>query len=217
MPVLEAHQLMASRRIRHLPVTDGGRLMGIVTDRDIRLNLPSPATSLSVWEVNYLLARLTVESAMRRAVITVDPDRPVSEAARIMLDHKIGALPVVDGGVVVGIVTEIAVFYFSEYELLTKEGMAHDRAVVQAGINRFRPIAMTTIAAILALLPLALGLGQGSAMQQPLAIAIISGLIVQMPLVLLVMPLAFWLWSQQEAEESRAGEAHVLGAKLPAE
>ena len=106
MPVLEAHQLMASRRIRHLPVTDGGRLMGIVTDRDIRLNLPSPATSLSVWEVNYLLARLTVESAMRRAVITVDPDRPVSEAARIMLDHKIGALPVVDGGVVVGIVTE---------------------------------------------------------------------------------------------------------------
>ena len=106
MPVLEAHQLMASRRIRHLPVTDGGRLMGIVTDRDIRLNLPSPATSLSVWEVNYLLARLTVESAMRRAVITVDSDRPVSEAARIMLDHKIGALPVVDGGVVVGIVTE---------------------------------------------------------------------------------------------------------------
>lgn len=106
MPVLEAQQLMASRRIRHLPVTEGGRLMGIVTDRDIRLNLPSPATSLSVWEVNYLLARLTVESAMHRAVITVDPDRPISEAARIMLDHKIGALPVVEDGIVVGIVTE---------------------------------------------------------------------------------------------------------------
>ena len=116
---------------------------------------------------------------------------------------------------IVGIVTEIAVFYFSEYELLTRDGMAHDRAVVQAGINRFRPIAMTTIAAILALLPLALGLGQGSAMQQPLAIAIISGLIVQMPLVLLVMPLAFWLWSK--AEETHAAEAPVLGAKLPAE
>jgi len=106
MPVLEARQLMERQRIRHLPVTDGGRLMGIVTDRDIRLNLPSPATSLSVWEVNYIIARLTVGSVMRRAVITVDPKREATEAARIMLDHKIGALPVVDGGVVVGIVTE---------------------------------------------------------------------------------------------------------------
>jgi acetoin utilization protein AcuB len=106
MPVLEARQLMERQRIRHLPVTDGGRLMGIVTDRDIRLNLPSPATSLSVWEVNYIIARLTVGEVMRRAVITVDPHREATEAARIMLDHKIGALPVVDGGVVVGIVTE---------------------------------------------------------------------------------------------------------------
>ena len=106
MPVLEAQQLMASHRIRHLPVTDGGRLMGIITDRDIRLNLPSPATSLSVWEVNYLLARLTVGSVMRHAVITVDSDRDAAQAAQIMLDHKIGALPVVDGGVIVGIVTE---------------------------------------------------------------------------------------------------------------
>src|ERR671937_857026 len=106
MPVLEAQRLMANRRIRHLPVTDGGRLMGIVTDRDIRLNLPSPATSLSVWEVNYLLARLTVESVMHRAVIMVDPEREAAEAAQIMLDHKIGALPVVDGGILVGIVTE---------------------------------------------------------------------------------------------------------------
>ena len=106
MPVLEARQVMERQRIRHLPVTDGGRLMGIVTDRDIRLNLPSPATSLSVWEVNYLIARLTVGSVMRQAVITVDPQRDAAEAARIILDHKIGALPVVDGGVVVGLVTE---------------------------------------------------------------------------------------------------------------
>ena len=106
MPVLEARQLMERQRIRHLPVTDGGRLMGIITDRDIRLNLPSPATSLSVWEVKYLIARLTVGSVMRRAVITIDQHREAAEAARIMLDHKIGALPVVDGGVVVGIVTE---------------------------------------------------------------------------------------------------------------
>ena len=106
MPVLEARQVMERQRIRHLPVTDGGRLMGIVTDRDIRLNMPSPATSLSVWEINFLIAKLTVGSVMRRAVITVDPQRDAAEAARIMLDHKIGALPVVDGGAVVGIVTE---------------------------------------------------------------------------------------------------------------
>ena len=104
--VVEARRTMAEHRIRHLLVKDGGRLAGIVTDRDIRLNLPSPATSLSVWEVNYLLARMTVGSVMTSAVITVDPNRDVVEAASIMLDHKIGALPVVDGGAVVGIMTE---------------------------------------------------------------------------------------------------------------
>jgi multidrug efflux pump subunit AcrB len=90
---------------------------------------------------------------------------------------------------VVGIVTEVAIFYFSEFELLLKDGTPRREALYRAGLNRFRPIAMTTLAAILALLPLALAIGQGSAMQQPLAIAIISGLIVQMPLVLIVMPL----------------------------
>lgn len=79
---------------------------------------------------------------------------------------------------VVGIVTEVAIFYFYEYVMLLGNGMPSREAFYLAGINRFRPIAMTTLAAILALLPLALGLGQGSAMQQPLAIAIISGLIV---------------------------------------
>lgn len=92
---------------------------------------------------------------------------------------------------VVGIVTEIAIFYFSEYEALIASGVEKEDALLKAGLNRLRPIAMTTLAAILALMPLALGLGQGSAMQQPLAIAIISGLIVQMPLVLLAMPIAF--------------------------
>jgi CBS domain-containing protein len=105
-PVGEARRKMFEHRIRHLLVTEGERLAGIVTDRDIRLNLPSPATSLSVWEVNYLLARMAVGSVMTSAVITVDPARDVVEAARIMLDHKIGALPVVDGGTIVGIMTE---------------------------------------------------------------------------------------------------------------
>jgi CBS domain-containing protein len=105
-PVVDARRTMLDRRIRHLLVKDGGRLAGIVTDRDIRLNLPSPATSLSVWEINYLLARMTVGSVMTAKVITVDSGRDAVEAARIMLDHKIGALPVVDAGTVVGIVTE---------------------------------------------------------------------------------------------------------------
>ncbi|MHB8202783.1 MAG: efflux RND transporter permease subunit, partial [Desulfomonilaceae bacterium] len=92
---------------------------------------------------------------------------------------------------VVGIVTEVAIFYFSEYQDLRTSGINALNALVEAGINRMRPIAMTTFAAIVALLPLALGIGQGAAMQRPLAIAIISGLIVQIPLILIVMPILF--------------------------
>jgi acetoin utilization protein AcuB len=105
-PVLEARQIMLGKRIRHLLVTDGPKLLGIVTDRDIRLNLPSPATSLSVWEINYLLARLTVASVMTKALVTVSPERDPRDAAALMLDHRIGALPVVDGGQLIGIITE---------------------------------------------------------------------------------------------------------------
>ena len=105
-PMLEARQRMVEKRIRHLVVVENARVVGIVTDRDVRLNLPSPATSLSVWEINYLLAQLTVGGVMSAGVIIVDPDRPIAEAARIMVDHKIGALPVVDEGRLVGIITE---------------------------------------------------------------------------------------------------------------
>jgi CzcA family heavy metal efflux pump len=93
---------------------------------------------------------------------------------------------------IVGIVTEVAIFYFSEYQDLAGT-MEPAQALIEAGRNRMRPIAMTTFAAILTLAPLALGLGQGSAMQQPLAVAIISGLAVQLPLVLIAMPVLFVL------------------------
>jgi len=88
---------------------------------------------------------------------------------------------------IVGIATEVAVFYVSELVSLAEE-LDPRLALVQAGLNRMRPIAMTTFATILALLPLALGLGAGSAMQQPLAIAIVSGLVLQLPVVLIVLP-----------------------------
>jgi acetoin utilization protein AcuB len=105
-PVLDARQLMIDKRFRHVLIAEGPKLLGIVTDRDIRLNLPSPATSLSVWEINYLLARLTVESVMTKSLVIVSPRQDTREAALLMLDHKIGALPVVDGGQLVGIITE---------------------------------------------------------------------------------------------------------------
>lgn len=107
---------------------------------------------------------------------------------------------------IVGIVTEVAIFYVSEFQgLVRDEGMAPDAALLAAGRNRLRPIAMTTIAAILALLPLAFSIGQGSAMQQPLAVAIISGLIVQLPLVLLVLPalLGMLLGAKRSGREAR--------------
>jgi len=87
----------------------------------------------------------------------------------------------------VGIVTEVSIFYFSEYQVLP-EDLDGNTALIMAGKNRMRPIAMTTFAAILALMPLALGIEQGSAIQQPLAIAIISGLVVQLPIVLIILP-----------------------------
>jgi multidrug efflux pump subunit AcrB len=94
---------------------------------------------------------------------------------------------------ILGIATEVAIFYFTEYEALLEEGLEPDRALVEAGMNRLRPIAMTTLAAILALAPLALALGGSASMERPLAIAIISGLIAQGPLVLLAMPALYKL------------------------
>ncbi len=97
---------------------------------------------------------------------------------------------------IVGIVTEVSIFLFSEYYDLLRAGMEKRDALIQAGVNRLRPIAMTTLAAILALLPLALALGQGAQMQQPLAVAIISGLVIQMPLVLMLTPVLYVLLSR---------------------
>ncbi len=111
LPVPEALILMQRERIRRLPVIDkAGRLVGIVSDKDLLHASPSPATSLSVWEMTYLLGRITVRDVMTRKVITVAEDTPVEDAARMMADHKIGGLPVVSGKSVVGIITETDLF-----------------------------------------------------------------------------------------------------------
>lgn len=106
----DAGQLMTERKIRRLPVVDNGRLVGIVTRGDIRGAQPSGATSLSIYEIHYLLAKLSVNEIMTRNPITVAPDAPIYEAARLMLQHKIAGLPVVEAGRVVGIITESHIF-----------------------------------------------------------------------------------------------------------
>ncbi len=103
---------------------------------------------------------------------------------------------------IVGIVTELAIFYFSEFQEAEKEHDLH-AALHAAGEHRSRPILMSTLAAILTLLPLALAIGQGSQMQQPLAIAIISGMLAQLPLVLLVMPVLYALLRRRSAASGR--------------
>ena len=104
--VLKARELMDTHRISHLPVVDERfRLVGIVTDRDLKESWASPASTLSVYELTYALLKLTVESIMTRQVVTAESDMPIERAARIMRDRKIGALPVVEGGKVVGIIT----------------------------------------------------------------------------------------------------------------
>jgi CzcA family heavy metal efflux pump len=106
---------------------------------------------------------------------------------------------------IIGMVTEVAIFYYSEQQELAA-GVPREQSLLEAGLNRMRPIAMTTLAAILTLLPLAFSIGRGSEMQQPLAIAIISGLVVQLPLVLLLMPVLFHLMRDRKPKGERPAE-----------
>lgn len=107
----EAHRLMADKHIRRLPVVENGHLVGIVTRGDVREAEPSDATSLSIWELNYLLAKLKVSSVMTKNPISTSPETTIAEAAQVMLEHKISGLPAVDNrGKVVGIITESDIF-----------------------------------------------------------------------------------------------------------
>lgn len=104
-PVMEAMQMLREGGYRRLPVVDGKKLVGIVTDRDLKDATPSKASTLSVYELNYLLSKLSVKEVMKSPVISVNPDDPVERAALLMEEHKISGLPVVDGDELRGILT----------------------------------------------------------------------------------------------------------------
>jgi acetoin utilization protein AcuB len=106
----EAHKLMKECHIRRLPVVDSGRVVGILTLGDIREASPSDASSLSIFELNYLLAKLTVQKIMTSEPMVIAPNATIREAAQLMLDHKIGGLPVVENDKLLGIITESDIF-----------------------------------------------------------------------------------------------------------
>jgi CBS domain-containing protein len=107
----DAHKLMRSHKIRRLPVLDGDTVVGIVTRSDIREASPSDATSLSVWELHYLLSKLTMGDIMTPKPVVILPTATIRDAARLMYSHKIGGLPVVDtDGQLQGIITESDIF-----------------------------------------------------------------------------------------------------------
>ena len=105
-PFLEARVIMKEKKIGHLPVVDRGKLIGVVTDRDLKEAAPSGATTLDVYEMNYLLLKMKVRDLIKRQPITIKPTNSVEKAATLMYEHKVGCLPVVDeGGALVGIIT----------------------------------------------------------------------------------------------------------------
>ena len=106
----EAMAIMRDQRVRHLPVLKNGKLKGIISDRDIKEYSPSKATALDVYELHYLLAKTKIKEIMKTRVVSTTPDTPIEEAAMLMMDENIGCLPVVDGGNVVGIISDKDIF-----------------------------------------------------------------------------------------------------------
>ncbi len=109
--ISSAHQVMRENNIRRLPVVENEKLVGLISIGDVREAKPSDATTLSIWELNYLWAQLVVDKVMTLNVYTVTPDTPVVDAAELMLEHKISGLPVLDADdKLVGILTESDIF-----------------------------------------------------------------------------------------------------------
>jgi len=111
MPISEAISMMNTEKVRHLVVVEKNKLVGLVTKNVLESALPSKATTLSIYELNYLIDKITVANVMVKDVFTADEAMPVEEAARIMADNKISCLPVLRGQEVVGIITETDLFH----------------------------------------------------------------------------------------------------------
>lgn len=110
-PIMEARKIMDAHNIRRLPVVDKGKLVGMVSKERITRTAPSPATSLSVWEINYLLAKMTVKEVMGKDPVTVDPDMSVEAAIALAQKKGVGALPVLEKNKLIGIATTNDFFY----------------------------------------------------------------------------------------------------------
>ena len=107
MALADVQRLMHDNHIRHVPVVSGKRLVGIITDRDVREASPSPATTLTRGEIAYQMATTPIEQCMTKAVAWIGPDMDMVQATRLLLQRKCGCLPVVDDGILVGIITEM--------------------------------------------------------------------------------------------------------------
>lgn len=140
MAILEALTLMQRERIRRTPVIREGKLVGIVSDKDILNAGPSDATTLSIWEVNYLVSQIRVKDIMTREVRTVEEDTPIEEAARKMADNKIGGLPVMRDGRVVGLITETDLFKILLELMGAREGGLRVTAIVPDTIGELAKI-----------------------------------------------------------------------------
>lgn len=110
MPIMNALDLMKQKNIRRAPVMKNGKMVGIVSDKDLLNAAPSDVNSLSVWELNYLISRIKIKDIMTKKVITISEDTPIEEAAYLMALNKIGGLPVLAGGELVGLITETDLF-----------------------------------------------------------------------------------------------------------
>jgi len=119
--VVDAQRIMKENNIRRLPIVDKGKLVGIVTKHDLLEASPSPATSLSIHELNYLLSKMKVKEIMRKNPITISPDTPFEEALRIGQEKKVGSFPVLEDGKLVGIVTESDIVRFMSRVLGIRE------------------------------------------------------------------------------------------------
>ncbi len=111
VPINDALALMREKKVRRMPVVDKmNKLVGVVTYNDLMQASPSSVTSLSIWEVTYLLSKITVQEVMKKEVVTATEDMPLEEAARLVAERRISCLPVLRGEELVGIITESDLF-----------------------------------------------------------------------------------------------------------